>query len=359
MKLAFSAAFPLPVRVYLIGLCLATLCHTKARAEPGSASTSNPHRLLRGNIEKNESSMSPGALSGSARLLRSNTEIPDTNQNVTILPRPQSLPYTAGLTRSEPIDMEKSEAELLDAELATQNFKLAPLIPRQQKITTYAAGTATNRTIQSMPGDFYGHGRRRIHRSGQIHSGWMEDPYYYRLRFPGCCNNNLSLSGKMMLHSTSILNTPSVIPPPLALPPLPVNLNPSNNFRLPPKQATMIAENTIWTPWYEKFGQALYRSWKLPANIQGTAELRLTVMRNGSIKPELLSTDNYTDIFRQSLLKAAKSLEKSEFTRFPAGSQRSGVTFQARLQSALAGKEGSISLITGDIERHWRIIPLQ
>lgn len=362
MKLAFLVAFFLPASLFLAASCL--FYPNKALADSDTPTqTTRSHRLLRGNIEQNDNSLLlPGHLrrdNSATRLLRSSTTTLDTNQSVTIMPRLQSSPYSASTDLAEPINMEISEEKLLDSKLASQNFTLKLQIPKQSGMVRYSSNISKSSSPQVGPGEFYWYTKHRLRHRGPHQFHWDSLPDY-RLQYKGCCNNSrsTSLSGRM-LNIGSVLNTPSVLPGPLTMPPMPIDTNLSYTINHPSRPTTMVAEDTLWTPWYDRFGLALYQAWKLPATMQGTAVLKLTVTRSGNIRPSLLSTDNYTDTFRQSLLKAVKSLERSEFTRFPAGSQRSSVTFQARLESAFTTIGGASSLITSDVERHWRIIPLQ
>jgi hypothetical protein len=108
-------------------------------------------------------------------------------------------------------------------------------------------------------------------------------------------------------------------------------------------------QNITWDQWYQNVSAAMYRNWNRGEQ-PGDATLRLTATRGRRIEAQILKCNNPNASFKQSLIAAVNSLNKSPILDFPAGSQKQVVTFDSAFSAGINTKAGAGSDRHGEIE---------
>lgn len=104
-----------------------------------------------------------------------------------------------------------------------------------------------------------------------------------------------------------------------------------------------------WEKWHKQLASAIYQVWNGRARSPGRAVFKITVYRNRTIVPEVLSCTGNSD-FRQSIMSVFSDLNGNPGLTFPAKSERQQVSFEAEY---IAGSqvEPGYSWLKGDYEK--------
>ena len=103
-----------------------------------------------------------------------------------------------------------------------------------------------------------------------------------------------------------------------------------------------------WEKWHKQLAGAIYSVWNGRANSAGRAVLKITVYRNRTIVPEVLTcTGNAA--FRQSIMSVFADINGNPGLTFPSKSERQQVSFEAEY---IAGSnvDPGYSWLKGDVE---------
>lgn len=104
-----------------------------------------------------------------------------------------------------------------------------------------------------------------------------------------------------------------------------------------------------WEKWHKQLAGAIYQVWNGRARSPGRAVLKITVYRNRTIVPEILSCTGNSD-FRGSIMSVFSDLNGNQGLTFPSKSERQMVSFEAEY---IAGKnvDPGYSWLKGDFEK--------
>ncbi|MBX9571348.1 MAG: hypothetical protein K2X77_20805 [Candidatus Obscuribacterales bacterium] len=104
-----------------------------------------------------------------------------------------------------------------------------------------------------------------------------------------------------------------------------------------------------WEKWHKQLAGAIYQIWNGRANAPGRAVLRVTVYRNRTIIPEIITCSPNPD-FRRSIMSVFADINGNPGLTFPAKSERDKVSFEAEY---IAGSnvDPGFSWLKGDVER--------
>lgn len=104
-----------------------------------------------------------------------------------------------------------------------------------------------------------------------------------------------------------------------------------------------------WEKWHKQLAAAIYQVWNTRARSPGRAVLKITVYRNRTIVPEVLSCRGDSD-FRRSIMSVFSDLNGNQGLTFPAKSERQQVSFEAEY---IAGShvDPGYSWLKGDYEK--------
>lgn len=103
-----------------------------------------------------------------------------------------------------------------------------------------------------------------------------------------------------------------------------------------------------WEKWHKQLAGAIYQIWNGRANAAGRAVLRVTVYRNKTIIPEIITCSPNPD-FRRSIMSVFADINGNPGLTFPAKSERDKVSFEAEY---IAGShvDPGFSWLKGDVE---------
>lgn len=103
-----------------------------------------------------------------------------------------------------------------------------------------------------------------------------------------------------------------------------------------------------WEKWHKQLAGAIYSVWNGRANSAGRAVLKITVYRNRTIVPEVLTCTG-NSAFRQSIMSVFADINGNPGLTFPAKSERQQVSFEAEY---IAGSnvDPGYSWLKGDVE---------
>lgn len=104
-----------------------------------------------------------------------------------------------------------------------------------------------------------------------------------------------------------------------------------------------------WEKWHKQLAGAIYQVWNGRARSPGRAVLKITVYRNRTIVPEILSCSGNSD-FRGSIMSVFSDLNGNQGLTFPSKSERQQVSFEAEY---IAGRhvDPGYSWLKGDFEK--------
>lgn len=104
-----------------------------------------------------------------------------------------------------------------------------------------------------------------------------------------------------------------------------------------------------WEKWHKQLAGAIYQIWNGRANAPGRAVLRVTVYRNRTIIPEIITCSPNPD-FRRSIMSVFADINGNPGLTFPAKSERDKVSFEAEY---IAGSnvDPGYSWLKGDVEK--------
>ena len=104
-----------------------------------------------------------------------------------------------------------------------------------------------------------------------------------------------------------------------------------------------------WEKWHKQLAGAIYQIWNGRADASGRAVLRVTVFRNKTIVPEII-TCSPDPRFRRSIMSVFADINGNPGLTFPAKSERDKVSFEAEY---IAGSnvDPGFSWLKGDVEK--------